>query len=282
MKLEDIMNAFPLTVSTDDALGLASQMMVWAGIHHLPVVEAGNLVGLLTDRDITAHQARVGERAALRDPVRRAMQLHPQIADPDDSATETAARMATDRLSCLPVVRDGELLGVVTTTDILAAQVRTSLADEDYEGPRVEEVMTRSPLTAHPDDLLLDAAATMQTYGIRHLPVIDGAGHIAGMLSDRDILSAIGHPLRALDPDARARAAEEMRVGDVMSRDRILAVTPERPCSEAARAFADASVSAVPVTDDDGALVGMLSYVDLLRGRARGSPDDEAERAPGG
>jgi CBS domain-containing protein len=272
MKLEDIMNAFPLTVSADDALGLASQMMVWAGIHHLPVVEAGNLVGLLTDRDIAAHQARVGERTGLRDPVRIAMQAHPQVADPDDSATEAAARMATDRLTCLPIVRDGDLLGVVTTTDILAAQVRAHLVEEDYEGPLVEDVMTRAPLTARPDDLLLDAAATMQTYGIRHMPVVDGDDRVIGMLSDRDVLAAVGHPLRALDPEARARAAEELRVGGVMSRDRIISVRPERTCAEAASAFVDGAISAVPVTDEDDVLVGMLSYVDLLRGRARPGP----------
>ncbi len=269
MKLRDIMNAFPLTVTADDELGLASQMMVWAGIHHMPVVEEGSLVGLITDRDVTAHQARVGERAGLRAPVREAMQHHPQIASPEESATEAAARMATDRLSCLPVVEDGHLVGVVTTTDILATHVRASLHESAYEGPRVEDVMTRDPLAAHPGDALLDAAATMQTYAIRHLPVVDGEGRMAGMLSDRDILGAVGHPLRALDAKAKTRVAEELKVEDVMSRDRILAVHPQRPCSEVASAFADHTLSAVPVTDDDGSLVGMLSYVDLLRGRER-------------
>ena len=272
MKLEDIMNAFPLTVSADDALGLASQMMVWGGVHHLPVIEAGALVGLLSDRDLAAHQARVGERAGLCDPVRRAMQRHPQVAGPEDRATEAAARMATDRLTCLPIVRDDELLGVVTTTDILAAQVRATLDETAYGGPTVEEVMTRTPLTAHPGDSLLNAASTMQMYGIRHIPVIDGDDRVVGMLSDRDVLGAVGQPFRALDPDARSRAAEELRVEDVMSRARVIAVRPDRPCSEVARAFADHAISAVPVTDDDGVLVGILSYVDLLRGRSRPRP----------
>jgi CBS-domain-containing membrane protein len=66
-----------------------------------------------------------------------------------------------------------------------------------------------------------------------------------------------------------------------MTRDRIVAVRPERSCSEAASAFADGAISAVPVTDDDGVLVGMLSYVDLLRGRARPSPRPHESSSPG-
>lgn len=269
MKLRDVMRQFPQTVDPDERLLYAREMMAWGQFRHLPVIDGGRVVGLLSERDIAAHQARTGESLASSpgDTVIMAMTPEPQTAHPDDSVTEAMARLAGDRIGCLPVVDKGSLVGIVTTTDLLAAEVRSAMRPSP-KGPPVAEVMTAEPATAHADDPLLDAAAVMQQRRIRHLPVVDGEGRVLGMLSDRDVRTLIGDPATAFDPVAREGRGRELRVQDAMSRPAITVQSTDS-CATASKAFLTHSVSALPVLGEHGRLIGIVSYLDLLRVLAR-------------
>jgi predicted transcriptional regulator len=262
MTVNDIMNRYPLTVQPADLVWLATQKMAWAGVRHIPVVRDGRLVGLVSERDLAVHHARVNAGDDTR--IEAIMRPHPQTAAPDDSITEVTARMAANKISCLPVVDKGALVGIITTTDILSSQVRAAMSGAPPRGKKVEEVMSREVELVHADDRLLDAAGRMQSRVIRHLPVVDGAGAVVGVLSDRDVRAAVGNPSGAIYAEDAPRL-DALRVADAMSRPPVT-TTPDRLCSEVARDFVNLRVSAVPVTEESGALVGMLSYVDLLRG----------------
>jgi acetoin utilization protein AcuB len=169
--------------------------------------------------------------------------------------------MAHDKLGCLPVVEQGHLVGVVTTTDLLEAQVRTAMEPRDSGGPTVAEAMVRNPAIAHPADRLLDAALRMKSLNVRHLPVVDATGRALGMLSDRDVRAAIGDPNQLA---GHADAIDRLRVKDAMTAPAIT-VEPGRSCADVARDFVHLRASAVPVTDEQGVVIGILSYIDLLR-----------------
>ena len=73
-------------------------------------------------------------------------------------------------------------------------------------------LMTRAPTTAAADDHLLDAAARMAERNVRHLPIVDGDRHVVGILSDRDVRTAVGDSSRPLHPDdARVRDGRAAR-----------------------------------------------------------------------
>lgn len=262
MKLRDIMQRFPQTVRPDDKLTIARDIMLWGQFRHLPVLDQGKLVGVLSERDIAAHQARTGESLASSpdDTVAMAMQREPHTAHPDDSITEAAARMASEKVGCLPILDRGELVGLVTTTDILAAEVRKSMSSKD--GLTVDEVMTRAPITVRPDDGLLDAAAKMQTQHIRHLPVVDSDNKVVGVLSDRDVRTAVGDPTRAFEDDTSS--LNDLKVRDVMSSPAIT-TTKQTTCKEVAQLFVTRDAGAVPVIGHDERLIGIVSYIDILR-----------------
>lgn len=261
MKIEDVMRRFPLSVNVDDDLVRARELMVWMGIRHLPVMSGGKLVGILSERDVAAHLAAHTNGC----PVERAMHSPVQTAAPTDSITEAAGRMAEYKIGCLPVTDKGTLVGLVTSTDILNAQVRKAMAPSPPvpTPPLVRDVMTRDPQTVHPDDHLLDAAGRMQAAGVRHLPVVNGNGEVIGMLSDRDVRSAVGDPRRALRSEGEIKL-ELMQVRDVMSSPAIT-VREDESCADVARHFANLRVGSVPVLDHSGALVGILSYIDIVR-----------------
>ena len=279
MKIKEIMRRFPKTVNVDDTLEFARDIMVWMELRHLPVLRDGKLVGLLTERDLAAYQAAIGESlasSAANEKVESAMQPEPQIAHPEDAVVEAAGRMGAAKIGCLPVLDQGELVGMLTTTDILAAQVSEAMRPAKPQAarvPTVADVMTPNPLAVHPDDYVINAAARMQQNNIRHLPVVDGDRQIVGMLSDRDVRAAIGDPTRAMQADDGS-PVHRMRVRDAMNGPAVTA-SPDQSCADLARTFAALRGSAVPVTDQDGHLVGILSYIDILRGLA------DAVEAPG-
>ncbi len=260
MQVREVMKRFPTTVRPDDSVWVASEKMVWAGIRHVPVTEGDRLVGLVSDREVAVHHARGIE--AVREPVANIMERAPHTCHAEDSVTEVAARMAAEKVGCLPVVEKGHLVGILTTTDILTTQVREAMSPSDV-GALVADVMTRDPAVAHPDDHLLDAIGRMQAQNVRHLPVVDGEGKALGMVSDRDVRGAIGDPSRFTVEGERLHL-EQVRVADVMSAPAIT-IEPNRRCIDAAREFVRRHAGAFPVVDPTDRVIGIVSYIDLLR-----------------
>ena len=132
----------------------------------------------------------------------------------------------------------------------------------------VEDVMTRRPTAVLESAPLRAAAATMRELDVRHLPVITAEHELAGMLSDRDLVSL---PPEGADPEELTpaqRHALEVKVAAVMSTD-VKSVTSERPVIEAIEILLEHRIGAIPVLSPEGRLVGILSYVDLLRAYAR-------------
>ncbi|QXD15461.1 CBS domain-containing protein [Rhodocaloribacter litoris] len=125
MLVQDIMYGPVVTVAPGDTLADAYRIMHERDIRHLPVVETGRLVGIVTDRDLrfatsALHPAPFPPEARVADVMMRA----PKTATPDDPVEEAALKMRTYRIGCLPVVESGRLVGIVTVTDLLDAFVR--------------------------------------------------------------------------------------------------------------------------------------------------------------
>lgn len=261
MQLTEIMNRYPVTVDVGTDIALARHMMAWSGVRHLPVLSGGDMVGILSERDLLRFVAETKTEGANAS-VEAAMTTDVQTASPSDSVTEAAARLSTSRIGCLPVTEKGKLVGLITTTDVLNAEVRQALAPH-ASGLTATDLMTASPVSAHPDDYLLDAAGRMQSNNVRHLPVVDGSDKVVGILSDRDVRAAIGDPTATYDDDRRVRL-NSLRVADSMNRDPI-AVGAGASLEQVAAVFVDHRLSAVPVIGDDNALIGIVSYIDILR-----------------
>jgi CBS domain-containing protein len=247
----------------EDDLALASQIMVWAGIRHLPVVRDDALVGVISERDILRHEAKVGAKEGARDRVESAMSTPVEVVDIDSDLSDASAKMLDRRIGCLPVVKDDRLVGIITTQDILGHQARRRYPAAAWPA-HAEDVMTGAPKTAGPGENLLDVVARMRRERVRHLPVVDEQMHVVGMLSDRDVRAAVGDPRRAAAGDAEAAAQVRfMKVADAMSTPALVGRQDE-PLPEIARHFLDWRVGALPIVDAQERLVGIVSYLDVL------------------
>jgi len=115
---------------------------------------------------------------------------------------------------------------------------------------RVRDLMSTALLTVNADETIAEAHAEMEVGVIRHLPVVDDRGRLVGVLSDRDILGVLS-------------SKKPRKVADVMSRD-VITTTPEANAHVAADLMLDHKISSLPVVDDTGALVGIVTQTDYL------------------
>lgn len=276
MKVRELMRRDVTTLGEDDALSLALQLMGWNGIRHLPVVRGGRVVGMLSERDVLAH-AEPDQPSRVDGTVGEAMSSPVVIAPPEMGTEEAAAIMVRERIDALPVVDAGELLGIVTSTDLLGHVALCEVSPPPSEEPSVGSLMIRRVEAAYADDALTDAAARMAQRGVRHLPVIDGMRRVTGILSERDVREATGRSLLEIGEAERARYVQRLRVADVMTEEP-RTVREDEPLSTAVRALVEDRFGALPVVDEHDHLKGILSYVDLLRYLGARLGEDAARR----
>jgi CBS domain-containing protein len=250
-----------LTVRDTDDLALANQVMVWAGVKHLPVMHGGALVGVLSATDIFEVRGRAPHDGMKR-AVGSAMSQPALTIGPDADVTEAAACMVERDIGCLPVIDHGALVGIVTRADLLAQEAVRGYGPLPMHDPGVRSAMRETPVTVREDDDLLEAAQLMQNGGFRHLPVIDGERRVVGVLSDQDLRAATGSSWLHGDApfDERVR---RLKVSHAMSTPAVT-VPDSASMALAARYFMDHRVSALPVVDGDDRLVGIVSYLDML------------------
>ena len=125
----------------------------------------------------------------------------------------------------------------------------------------VKNRMTADPVAVAPGDPLAQAVRLTREHRIRHLPVVDG-GTLVGILSDRDIRSAMPSPLEVADA-ARAALLELTPVERLMTRE-VITVGPHDPVEDAAKLLCRHRIGALPVVDAHGRLLGMITETDVL------------------
>jgi CBS domain-containing protein len=108
------------TVNPEDSIAYATEVMLSAQIHHLPVVRGPHVVGILSERDILRRGSQVGgSLGAAVDLVVHVMTQPAATVGANDPIDTALALMLEHHLGSLPVVDDSGPIGMITTTDIL-------------------------------------------------------------------------------------------------------------------------------------------------------------------
>ena len=117
----------------------------------------------------------------------------------------------------------------------------------------VSDIMTTAVIAVTPDETIDAADAEMKMAAIRHLLVLDERRHLIGIISDRDLLRAIGK-----------RGAQGLPVREIMSTD-VQTVGESAPAYEASSVMLQHKISALPVVGEEGQVVGIVSESDFMR-----------------
>ncbi len=132
---------------------------------------------------------------------------------------------------------------------------------------RVRDVMTPSPVTVQPGDTLRTVQMRMAAQGCRRLPVLDPAGRLCGIITDRDVRLALNSPLVLRERWQDDMLLDHTLVDASMTPDPIT-ITPDAPLPRAIELLLEHKISGLPVVEGDR-LVGIVTVTDLLRALAR-------------
>jgi len=128
---------------------------------------------------------------------------------------------------------------------------------------QVREIMSSPAVVVEPDVTLPVAITLMRERGIRHLPVVEH-GRLVGIISRGDLREAsISQAINA-DLYELNFMLNRLPVSRLMSRE-VFTIAPEAPVVDAAELMTEKKIACLPVVDDSGAVVGIITESDLLR-----------------
>jgi CBS domain-containing protein len=156
------------------------------------------------------------------------------------SRDEVLEILKSKHISGVPIVKAGELVGIVTRSDLL----------KHPEEEQIAMLMTRNPITITPGKSIVDAARIIIENNIRRLPVVED-GSLAGLITIADIVGAIGR-LNITSP-----------ISDHIGNN-VVSVWSETPLSVVGAIMELADVKAVPILDSNLTLVGVAADKDLI------------------
>jgi CBS domain-containing protein len=130
-----------------------------------------------------------------------------------------------------------------------------------YGWIRVLDVMTKDPLTVMPSETIGQADELMTTTRIRQVPVVQGH-ELIGIVTDRDIRSFLSGSL--LESGEAREKALNTEVREIMTTEP-MTVSPDDDLQEAVELMIDEKIGGIPVVDEAEGLVGIVTYVDVLR-----------------
>lgn len=250
------------------------KLFVQHGFSGFPVVKEGSrkLVGVVTRQHIF-NQPDEDQVALLMDP-------NPATTYAAAPLREAARLMSERELRTLPVVNaSNDLVGVLTPLELLPALPPRGLVSSHLRRRRLVPVYRATPVRV--------ALEILRTTGARALPVLDDAGRLAGLVTDSDLLKRA----RVTDTIIRTvtgsaadtdewtwdRVRDERRlqhattridlptvaVDSVMVRP-VISCSPTTTLREAAQKMVEARIGQLPVVEDEGRVVGLLTDIDVL------------------
>ncbi|WP_165079514.1 MULTISPECIES: CBS and ACT domain-containing protein [unclassified Desulfovibrio] len=123
--------------------------------------------------------------------------------------------------------------------------------------------MTPEVITVTPDTSLLKLGKLMRDHGVRRLPVLD-SGRVVGIISDRDVRDASPSKATTLDMYEMHYLLAEIKAKDIMT-PRPVTIKPTDTVEKAAMIMLDKKIGGLPVVDEKGELVGIISDQDVFK-----------------
>jgi CBS domain-containing protein len=315
----DIMNEDVRALTLDHTVKACFKYMEKHRIRHVPVInrdfegQKALFVGIVSDRDILRQVPPSGlvdkdskdeqENKALRQLLMQVIERKPKTVHPDALVSEAITMMLDNHIDGLPVVKDGEIVGMITTGAMMRiysrlesaiqslfpelvrakrlADVSEGAGEEEMFLKRwvfkpVKEIMTHETACLSGQDTLGMAMKVLQEGKFRHAPVVNQAGQLEGLISDRDILRHLPFAgRRPPRPDSVFRGylfsvrpnckSLEIPVEQIMVPGRkVNTASTETSLCKAAAVMKKRKVSSLPVVDEERNLLGILTVTNML------------------
>lgn len=269
MLVKDAMHSRVITIEPHATLPEAVVKMQELKMKRLPVVHEGQLVGLLTDGEVRRNLPTLSEGLtpwefagrAGRVRVRDAMRAPVLTAQVNEELDHAIRQMLERRVGGLAVVdEDGVLRGMLTLTDILRAEQRAPR----LQWGSAEQHMTTDVVSVQKDEAASEAAAKLKVSRLRVLPVLEGQ-RLVGLLHEVDVQAALEREVAAHGQTATpSLLLHDQKVSDLM-RSPSGYLVEGTPMRDAMTRMIELDVHGLPVVNDGGDLLGVITISDVLK-----------------
>jgi CBS domain-containing protein len=246
LRVADIMSRDVITATLDDTILSVARKMSELRVSCVVVMDRGRIIGILTEKDML-------NSVAGRDTEFHRLKVSERMSSPVDTIPAHLSVFEADRMmdvKCirrLPVVEEGQLVGIVTQTDITRGLI--SLNSLRY----VSDVMTRYVASVRSDATVVEAARLMSTSNISCLIAMDGQD-VTGIITEKDLFKRVV----ALHKDPA-----QTRVADVMSLP-VVAVPPHCSILTASKKMEAMHFHRLLVMTDK-TVYGIITQTDIMR-----------------
>jgi CBS domain-containing protein len=307
---QDIMNVDVRTLTLDHTVNQCIKFMEGRRVRHVPVVDfpyegqkKPYFIGIVSQRDVLRINAPDGketgkqktDQRALRQLLVQIVARKPKSVSPQTSVQDVITTMLSNHIDMVPVLNDGDLAGIITTTDFLRLffkfdkvvnqlcpalkkDLNSSAMAEvlfSWISQSVQEIMAEEFICLEPQENIAKAIEVMQNEEIRHILIKDEQGKFLGLISDRDILRSLPFAgRRPLSPPKRFREhlfaiksktkCLELPLDSIMKR-KMLHIRPDCNIFQAVDILYMKKISCLPVIDKQDNLRGILTVTDLMR-----------------
>jgi CBS domain-containing protein len=242
--VRDIMSENVVTINSVQDMAWAARIMGTMRIGSLVVVDE-EPIGIVTERDLLSDILALG-----RDPknvqVRHVMSSPLITVDPD-TRIKDAAKMMIQRRGRLVVMEDGELVGVVTASDLVK-----TLPDSEETYKQVKEFMTGHVITVDEGTSVMEITRIMGEKRIGSVIITEG-GEPKGIFTERDLLTTFLAEDKSLDVPVSEYCSKPLMVSN-----------PEINIHEAAYIMVQHGIKRLPLVNEENQLVGIITARDLV------------------
>ncbi len=277
MKVKDVMSDEVVVIGEREHAEYARNLMLKHGFSRIVVInEDGNPIGIVTEKDIT-RKLRENEPAWRRRPIDkisigRIMSKNLITIDADGELKDAAEIMIKNNISCLPVVDNEGLAGIVTKTDLIR------FYSEKFQGRwKVADLMTPDVVTVGENHTIAHVISLMEENEIGRIVVIRN-GEPVGIITSTNISFAhVEDPktgvsvekicfIRKVDGKDKKnfRLISMLTAGDIMT-DKLITIGKDEDSAVAAKIMFNEDVGGIPVVED-GLLVGIITKTDIIKG----------------
>jgi CBS domain-containing protein len=313
----DIMNSDVKTLTLDHTVIQCLKFMESYRVRHVPVVDLPYkgekkpyFIGVVSQRDVlrlnvpddkeTGNHKQEIDRRALRQLLVQIVARKPHSVSLQTPIQDVITAIICNHVDMLPVLDKGDLVGIITTTDLIKLLFRLDKAVKQlcrelkdaamasknpakaeilfsWISRTVQDIMIEQPICLGAKDNLAAAIEVMQTKEIRHLLIIDEQETFVGLISDRNILRSLPFAGRrpprppkkfrehlfATTPQANI---PELPLESIMvPKPKVLHIPPGFSVLDAADIVHKKIISCLPVIDEQEKLRGIVTTTDLMR-----------------
>jgi CBS domain-containing protein len=179
---------------------------------------------------------------------------------PGSTVFDAIQVMAEKNVGALLVMEADRLVGVISERDYTR---KVALKGKSSKGTAVREILSTPVITVTPESTVEECLRLMTHHRIRHLPVVAG-GMVVGLVPHRDILRSSVSSLVGLSRSEDAEIKRSIPVRKVMRRE-VATIGPDEPAAAGCRQMLERKIGCLPVVEEGGRLVGIVTEADFLQ-----------------